>query len=107
MKVKILESKIDGLIDNFLTDNYGNLFRFNGDEERNDFIFLLTEDSNKPSKYNCVFFFNIKTGIVYTNWEVVNQVGIFTGDEELSKLKVMKWLLKTYYIRPTKLLPIN
>jgi len=102
MKFLITENKLERLIDNFLSEEYGGLIQF-VDKNRLDLIFFIKDTGEKPIKENIEFFYNKDSQSAFIPWEMVNSIRMFTGDDLESKQYVMKWLKKTYGINPIKI----
>jgi hypothetical protein len=102
MKFVITENKRERLIDNYLSDEYGGLIRYEP-KNRPDLIFFVKDTKKHPIKRDIVLFYNKEDQVAFINWGIVNSVRMFTTDEWESEQFVMRWLKKTYGIDPIKL----
>ena len=102
MKFVITENKRERLIDNFLSEEYGGLIRYEP-KNRPDLIFFVRDTGKDPTKRDIVLFYNKEDQVAFINWNIVDSAKIFTNDEWQSEQFVMRWLKKTYGIDPIKL----
>ena len=102
MKFVITENKRERLIDNYLSEEYGGLIRYEP-KNRPDLIFFVRDTGKDPTKRDIVLFYNKEDQVAFINWNIVDSAKIFTNDEWLSEQFVMRWLKKTYGINPVKL----
>ena len=102
MKFLIAENKRERLIDNYLSEEYGGLIRYEP-KNRPDLIFFVRDTGKDPTKRDIVLFYNKDDQYAFINWNIVDSVKIFTNDEWQSEQFVKRWLKKTYGIDPIKL----
>ena len=102
MRVIITEDKRERLIDNFLSEEYGGLIRYEP-KNRPDLIFFVRDTKKEPIKRDIVLFYNKDDQYAFINWNIVDSIRMFTGDEWNSEQFVKRWLKKTYGIDPIKL----
>jgi hypothetical protein len=102
MKFLITEDKRSRLIDNFLSEEYGGLIRYEP-KNRPDLIFFVKDTGKDPIKRDIVLFYNKDDQYAFINWNIVDSIRMFTGDEWDSEQFVKRWLKKTYGIDPIKL----
>ena len=102
MKFVITENKREQLIDKHLSDEYGGLVQY-FPPSRRDLIFFIRDTEENPVKRDVVLFYNKDEQNAYINWNMVDSIRMFTGDEWESEQFVKRWLKKTYGIDPIKL----
>jgi hypothetical protein len=102
MKFVITENKRGQLIDNYLSDEYGGLTRYEP-KNRPDLIFFVKDTKKEPIKRDIVLYYNKEDQYAFINWGIVDSIRMFTGDEWESEQFVKRWLKKTYGIDPIKL----
>ena len=102
MKFVITENKRERLIDNQLSNEYGGLIRYEP-KNRPDLIFFVKDTGKDPIKRDIVLFYNKDDQYAFINWNIVDSIRMFTGNEFESEQLVKKWLKKTYGIDPIKL----
>jgi len=102
MKFLITENKREQLIDKHLSDEYGGLVQY-FPPSRRDLIFFIRDTEENPVKRDVVLFYNKDNFYAYINWNMVDSIRMFTGDEWESEQFVKRWLKKTYGIDPIKL----
>jgi hypothetical protein len=102
MKFLITENKRKQLIDNYLSEEYGGLIRYEP-KNRPDLIFFVKDTGKEPIKRDIVLFYNKEDQYAFINWNIVDSIRMFTGDEFESEQLVKRWLNKTYGIDPIKL----
>lgn len=102
MKFIITEDKRERLIDNYLSEEYGGLIRYEP-KNRPDLIFFVRDTGKDPTKRDIVLFYNKEDQVAFINWNIVDSAKIFTNDEWQSEQFVKRWLKKTYGIDPIKL----
>jgi hypothetical protein len=98
----ITENKRERLIDNFLSEEYGGLIRYEP-KNRPDLIFFVKDTGKEPIKRDIVLFYNKEDQVAFINWNIVDSIRMFTGDEFESEQLVKRWLNKTYGIDPIRL----
>ena len=102
MKFVITENKRERLIDNYLSNEYGELIRYEH-KNRPDLIFFVKDTKKEPIKRDIVLYYNKEDQYAFINWGIVDSIRMFTGDEWESEQFVKRWLKKTYGIDPIKL----
>ena len=102
MKFLITENKRKQLIDNYLSEEYGGLIRYEP-KNRPDLIFFVKDTGKEPIKRDIVLFYNKEDQVAFINWNIVDSIRMFTGDEFESEQLVKRWLNKNYGIEPIKL----
>jgi hypothetical protein len=102
MKFVITENKRKQLIDDYLSEEYGGLIRYEP-KNRPDLIFFVRDTGKEPTKRDIVLFYNKDDQYAFINWNIVDSIRMFTGDEFESEQLVKRWLKKTYGIDPIKL----
>ena len=102
MKFLITENKRERLIDNYLSEEYGELIRYEP-KNRPDLIFFVSDTGKEPTKRDIVLFYNKDDQYAFINWNIVDSIRMFTGNEFESEQLVKRWLNKTYGIDPIKL----
>jgi len=102
MKFVITENKRERLIDNYLSEEYGGLIRYEP-KNRPDLIFFVRDTGKEPIKRDIVLFYNKDDQYAFINWNIVDSIRMFTGNEFESEQLVKRWLKKTYGIDPVKL----
>jgi hypothetical protein len=102
MKFVITENKRKQLIDDYLSEEYGELIRYEP-KNRPDLIFFVRDTGKEPTKRDIVLFYNKDDQYAFINWNIVDSIRMFTGDEFESEQLVKRWLNKTYGIDPIKL----
>jgi len=102
MKFLITENKRERLIDNYLSEEYGELIRYEP-KNRPDLIFFVRDTGKEPTKRDIVLFYNKDDQYAFINWNIVDSIRMFTGNEFESEQLVKRWLNKTYGIDPIKL----
>jgi hypothetical protein len=102
MKFVITENKRKQLIDDYLSEEYGGLIRYEP-KNRPDLIFFVRDTGKEPTKRDIVLFYNKDDQYAFINWNIVDSIRMFTGDEFESEQLVKRWLNKTYGIDPIKL----
>jgi hypothetical protein len=102
MKFVITENKRERLIDNYLSEEYGGLIRYEP-KNRPDLIFFVRDTGKEPIKRDIVLFYNKDDQYAFINWNIVDSIRMFTGNEFESEQLVKRWLTKTYGIDPIKL----
>ena len=102
MKFVITESKREGLIDKYLSKEYGDLIRYEP-KNRPDLIFFVRDTGKDPIKRDIVLFYNKDDQYAFITWQMVKDIYLFTGNEWESEQLVKRWLKKTYGIDPIKL----
>jgi len=102
MKFVITENKRGGIIDKHLSDEYGGLIRYKP-TNRPDLIFFVRDTKKEPIRRDIVLYYNKEDQYAFINWNMVDSIRMFTGDEWESEQFVKRWLKKTYGIDPIKL----
>jgi len=102
MKFVITENKRERLIDNQLSNEYGGLIRYEP-KNRPDLIFFVRDTGKEPIKRDIVLFYNKDDQYAFINWNIVDSIRMFTGNEFESEQLVKRWLKKTYGIDPIKI----
>jgi hypothetical protein len=102
MKFLITENKRKQLIDDYLSEEYGGLIRYEP-KNRPDLIFFVKDTGKEPIKRDIVLFYNKDDQYAFINWNIVDSIRMFTGDEFESEQLVKRWLKKNYGINPIKL----
>jgi len=102
MKFVITENKRERLIDNYLSNEYGGLIRYEP-KNRPDLIFFVKDTKKEPIRRDIVFFYNKEDQVAFIDWKMVTYTNMFTGDEWESEQFVKRWLKKTYGIDPVKI----
>jgi hypothetical protein len=102
MKFVIAENKRERLIDNYLSEEYGGLIRYEP-KNRPDLIFFVKDTGKEPIKRDIVLFYNKEDQVAFINWNIVDSIRMFTGNEFESEQLVKRWLNKNYGIDPIKL----
>jgi hypothetical protein len=102
MKFLITENKRERLIDKHLSNEYGGLIHF-VNKNRPELIFFVKDTGKSPTKDDIVFFYNKHSQSAFINWNIVDSIRMFTGDEFESEQLVKRWLKRTYGIDPIKL----
>ena len=102
MKFVITENKRERLIDNYLSEEYGGLIRYEP-KNRPDLIFFVRDTGKEPIKRDIVLFYNKDDQYAFINWNIVDSIRMFTGNEFESEQLVKRRLKKTYGIDPIKL----
>jgi hypothetical protein len=98
----ITENKRERLINNYLSEEYGELIRYEP-KNRPDLIFFVRDTGKEPIKRDIVLFYNKDDQYAFINWNIVDSIRMFTGNEFESEQLVKRWLTKTYGIDPIKL----
>ena len=98
----ITENKRERLINNYLSEEYGELIRYEP-KNRPDLIFFVRDTGKEPTKRDIVLFYNKDDQYAFINWNIVDSIRMFTGNEFESEQLVKRWLTKTYGIDPIKL----
>jgi hypothetical protein len=102
MRIIITEDKRERLIYNQLSNEYGGLIRYEP-KNRPDLIYFVKDTGKDPIKRDIVLFYNKDDQYAFINWNMVDSIRMFTGDEWESEQFVKRWLKKTYGIDPIKL----
>jgi len=102
MKFVITENKRKQLIDDYLSEECGELIRYEP-KNRPDLIFFVRDTGKEPIKRDIVLFYNKDDQYAFINWNIVDSIRMFTGDEFESEQLVKRWLKKTYGIDPIRL----
>jgi hypothetical protein len=96
MKFVITESKLDLLIDKYISDYLGGLTKM---EDKNGLIFFLKDTGEKPTEDDVVFYYSKDTQAAYIPWTLITSLNIFGCGLFEARRLIQDWLLKTYNIR--------